>query len=770
MIDGVTVAVCTGTLYDSGGASSGYGANENITMTICPENPGSEVTILDFTDFDLDYSDRLCIYDGVNTSATLIGCYTGTQLLGGSVQASGNNPTGCVTVEFISDDWNESTGFSAAISCGLPCQGFSLSFASSDPAFNSIGAIPLCQNGSVDLEVSANFYENNNFYAQTNANTSFSWSIGGESYTGLTATQSFTEPGYYPVLVTAVDANGCTQDSVLTTAVFVSTPPAISVNQLLGDSVICLGDSVTFEGLGATQDIEVNVGAIEAGVTFLPDGAGQSFTSTVTVDEFPDNAFVTSMEDVTSICIEMEHSYLGDLEAYIECPDGSTVVLINSYDPGAIAGGYSGGGIFLGEPIDDDYDLTEGVGWNYCFSSTEATWGSMTTEIMASNTIQVGSFDESMNPNGVYLPETGFENFVGCPLNGDWTITIVDNITSDNGYIFNWGISLADYLVPFNGYTFQDSIVNVTWQNDPTIVGTTATQMTATMDTAGVYNYTFEITNNYGCTYDTTISVTVLDTAFIDVTSINGCEPLIVPFTNNSTGNNIANLVWDYGDGTVDTLAFNDAPTHVYSDPGLYSVQLSTIGQCGSSRSYDDFVEVYENPDASFVAPGFIGEYDPSANLLNMSANADTFQWFVNSIFVGNETDLSYTFPAVDCYQVMLKASNQNGCVDSTSKEVCVEGINTLYVPNAFSPDGQLGNNEFTVVGTGDVYEDLELFIFDRWGNNIFYSQDIRKGWDGRGPNGKPMEIGVYVYRIRSKEGVGDDDPIDMLGHVTLIR
>jgi hypothetical protein len=110
MQDGVTENTCTGTFYDSGGPNNDYGDNENFVYTICPDDPNGDglLTVLEFTEFGLPGgSDNMIIYDSdTNDPATEIGTFTGSFNANQELQyitASESNPSGCLTIEFISD-------------------------------------------------------------------------------------------------------------------------------------------------------------------------------------------------------------------------------------------------------------------------------------------------------------------------------------------------------------------------------------------------------------------------------------------------------------------------------------------------------------------------------------------------------------------------------------------------------------------------------------------------------------------------------------------
>ncbi len=107
--------------YDSGGATGTYGDNENLVTTICAQN-ADEFIILEFTAFSTQLnSDVMTIYDGDDTSAPLIGTYSGGNNPG-QVIASDTNISGCITIQFITNGTGNTTGFEADIICAVPCQ------------------------------------------------------------------------------------------------------------------------------------------------------------------------------------------------------------------------------------------------------------------------------------------------------------------------------------------------------------------------------------------------------------------------------------------------------------------------------------------------------------------------------------------------------------------------------------------------------------------------------------------------------------------------
>ena len=91
-----------------------------------------------------------------------------------------------------------------------------------------------------------------------------------------------------------------------------------------------------------------------------------------------------------------------------------------------------------------------------------------------------------------------------------------------------------------------------------------------------------------------------------------------------------------------------------------------------------------------------------------------------------------------------------------------------IYVPNAFSPNDDGTNDIFYAKGEG--IKEFKMYIFDRWGNQVFFSDDISKGWDGRFLNktGEMVLEDVYVWKIELKNYKGE--PRLLKGTVSLLK
>ncbi|MBL0260063.1 MAG: gliding motility-associated C-terminal domain-containing protein [Saprospiraceae bacterium] len=112
-----------------------------------------------------------------------------------------------------------------------------------------------------------------------------------------------------------------------------------------------------------------------------------------------------------------------------------------------------------------------------------------------------------------------------------------------------------------------------------------------------------------------------------------------------------------------------------------------------------------------------------------------------------------------------LKYLNQYGCDSLVTLDARVRKCNHIYVPNVFSPNGDNINDYFDIYGI-DV-DKFELYIYDRWGEQIYYTQEIEKKWDGTF-RGQAMNPGVFVFLIKGK--YFDQTPFLFTGDITLIK
>ena len=598
-------------LTDAGGIDGDYGPNESYTKTICIE-PGNESFLeviispeLYGDTWDMDPDAEFIVYDGADATAPILGTFNpATDPDGILLHASGT----CLTFSFISGEGGGGAGFEAHITCTQPQQDFTVS-AVTTPGFQPglpDSTIFICVGDSITATAITNYPlsdASGNGYEQSDESSFFFWKMGdGTSYSGYGLTEIshvYDQEFGYHVTLQVTDVEGLSRQFAF--YVLTSTRPDFSNIAL--DDTLCIGGETMLIGGITPQDsvgFEAMPGAILGGgmvgnMTFLPDGNQNNYTTTITIDDFPDGMVMENVGDIVSICTNMEHSYLGDLEMWITCPDGTETILFNANGSGYLPGGFGGGGTFLGD-ANDDGSNDPGIGFDYCFSA-DADWGTFPEEYNAGNFVDVNTFNsgQAMAP-GTYQPETGFENFIGCPLNGDWTIYVRDNLSIDNGYIFSWSIQFNPQIDPTTVY-YTPEIVDAGWEDNDDIVANGDTSITVAPDAPGNNAYTFWVEDNFGCHHDTTIYVYIRPELDLGDDQL-ACERMITLQPQNAP----AGGVWDVLSAPTDTseavFTENEMGNGVtdieVNDYGYYTFMM-TENNCG----YSDTIQVYFPPAPS---------------------------------------------------------------------------------------------------------------------------------------------------------------------------
>ena len=591
---------------DDGGSGSNYSGSFNDTITICPDLPnGPKLSITFGTNagltWDVDGSDSIYVFDGPSVNAPLLGVHNSVTDPTGFNYASSfqNNPSGCLTFVFVSDGATEGTGWGANLVCTNPPQPMGphieayVNGSGSDALVPAdTGYVDVCPGDSVLFVANPDLlyaFENTGYgYSQNVEDLTYDWQFSDGTVGANNDSVWFVPPSSNGYLVELSITDDFPQTIFMDCKVRVSVPPDFTGTGPLEDTVCFDEETVLLGGANNTDTVGVDLppgsfqfGGSVAGLTALPDGSGINYSTDINMSGFAPGATFSSPSDLQDICITMEHSYLGDLEVWLECPDGTAVTLLNSYGPGQIPGGFGGGGTYLGEPVDGNLG-TAGNGYEYCFSEINNTWGDFPTEFANNNFINLTSppapsAGNTMNPNGVYLPEETYANFNGCPLNGDWTLFVRDNIGIDDGFIFEWGLYFDPTLFP-NNETYQTTITDAFWSPDPAITSglNNDTLITVNPSTPGDHSFTFNVEDNFGCTYDTTVMVHVLDTVAV-VNSLDTtvfCATDSVPLWTAASG--LEPFTYEWQDGQVGDTAYFDI-----SENGTEEYLVTIADACG---------------------------------------------------------------------------------------------------------------------------------------------------------------------------------------------
>jgi hypothetical protein len=216
---------------------------------------------------------------------------------------------------------------------------------------------------------------------------------------------------------------------------------------------------------------------------------------------------------------------------------------------------------------------------------------------------------------------------------------------------------------------------------------------------------------------------------------------------------NIDSVFWEFGDGATSNAL---SPVHLYSNAGTYKVRLTELF---NGQPFRDSISltIYTLPVVASLGDTIL-VYSGSSVKLHAGGGFIEYLWSTGS------TDSVITVESGGNYNVTVK--DIHCCTNTDSVFV---NVFKFYVPNAFRPEGV--NSIFKAI---TVYQDISfsMYIYDRWGQQVFYSNDINKGWNGS-TGGQICMPGVYAWVIYI-DSLGNDiitsGKIVLKGTVTLLR
>lgn len=256
-----------------------------------------------------------------------------------------------------------------------------------------------------------------------------------------------------------------------------------------------------------------------------------------------------------------------------------------------------------------------------------------------------------------------------------------------------------------------------------------------------------------------------------------GCVPFRLTLLRDSrVMHDEETYLWEFGDGETST---EKVPVHDYKKIGTYHVKLTVTGDGGVNYAFA-VVYVLPNPKVSFTLyPEQV--MLPKATIKGQNKTEGdnlSFMWNFGDGEYSNDRSPIHTYTSAGKFLVTLEATNTQlaDCRSSDTLSMIVRPAGNLVFPNVFQPsnDGSNGglysendraNEVFHPYGEG--VSDYILRVYDRWGEQIFESDDIKRGWDGY-TNGRLCETGVYTWRATGHFFNGE--VFDLRGNVTLLR
>ncbi len=649
---------------------------------------------------------------------------------------------------------------------------------------------PLSTIGSVISDVTCALGMNGQASAAVTGGTSpynYSWN----STTAQTTANAINlGAGAYTVIIS--DANGCTSSQTVN----ITEPPAIT-STITSTAVTCYG------GSDGSTSITVNGGVGPYSVSWSSSPV-QSGNSAINL---PAGVIFATITDANG-CTSFTSANISQPPALSAVMSGATPVSCN--------GGSNGSASVLTSGGTAPYSYT----WNTApqqFTSTASSMsaGMFTVTVTDANGCATISTVTITQPTPVLVavsqgdticPATPFAvNAQGSGGTGNYTYNWSPNLGNGNAYtvftnsLTTWTVSAVDANGCISSPTtitadvFQFSPADLTVTSNPQIcAGSSSTITTSVTGNTGpltwnwtnnlngpgphiVYpntttTYSVNVTNICGVVVpvSTTINVNPLPLVNVPSQYANGCDAIRMNFTDTSTANAGCFYAWNFGDNSTGT----GSPTfHDYAQGGTYTVSVvvtSPFGCVGVSSAQVSLI-IYDSPTAGFnITEDHLSIIEPMAVFSNTSSgNTIGWMWDFGDSTTSTLASPSHTYQRTGTFNVRLITTANGGCPDTLEQPLEVDPEFTVFIPNAFTPNGDATNDVWFVYG--EEITTIDIKIFDRWGSLIFESADLYEGWDGRANGGSEIaQQDVYVYKVFIKDYEGKQHKIT--GHVSLLK
>ncbi|MBX7183155.1 MAG: gliding motility-associated C-terminal domain-containing protein, partial [Bacteroidia bacterium] len=544
-----------------------------------------------------------------------------------------------------------------------------------------------------------------------------------EDPTGLCA-------GAYGVIVT--DNNGCPFTLPVTI-----TEPAQPI-AITGTTI----DASCFGGNNGTIDITVTGGT----PTYT-----YSWTNNAGNNEDPINLvagnYTVTVVDQTGVCtLDQTFTILEPTEVVVTASPDQTICISNSTTISANAAGGVGPYTYSWTSLPGDPSLTAGANsQNPSVSPTANTTYSVTA------TDAAGCVSTLADDVVINLME---------PLNLSLTVSgsnpICLNESSEISFSATGGDGNYAYLLD------NSTIVQSPYGVTPL---TTTTYSVEVSDGCGTPSQTATVTITVNPLPDIQLSANVTE----------GCEDLRVNLVSDITNCTGAVWDWNFGDNgpNAQQTTFSGSTTYVFENPGTFTISITATStdNCVNSAVFTDYITVHPEPVAGFIGkPQITTIMEPSVEFVDESIGASTWYYeFLDDASTSADTNPVHTYRDTGIFIVQQTVITEFGCTDYATDTIEIRPVYSMYIPNAFTPNGNYQNELYSMVGEGYIEGTFEMFIYNRWGEELYRTRSLEHPWDGKDRTGKECPLGVYVYLARVKSGE-DKKYKTYSGHFTLVR
>ncbi len=275
--------------------------------------------------------------------------------------------------------------------------------------------------------------------------------------------------------------------------------------------------------------------------------------------------------------------------------------------------------------------------------------------------------------------------------------------------------------------------------------------------------YTVTVTDSNGCSTNATVTINNPDSLLSTVSSTDAyCNGLCIGTATVSATGGSGNYTYQWSDPQSQSTS-----TATQLCPGNYSVIITDANGCTTTENVQVLFSTFVPPLVATANPSTI--YVGQTVALNATQNNSYNYVWDPPDYLTSTTIYNPQAAPINNITYVVTITDPNGCanidtVTITVKEVLCEEPE-IFIPNAFTPDGDLKND--VVYVRGNTIKKLTFRIYDRWGEKVFETNDPSIGWDGT-YKGEKANPAVYVYYVEAI--CFDDQKFYKQGNITLIR
>ena len=632
------------------------------------------------------------------------------------------------------------------------------------PVLNVIGSNITCEGQPVSLSVSG-------------ANT-FIWSpsTGLDTTAGNTVSANPSLTQVYTIIGT--DLNSC--EGLINHPISVLQNPNVSIST--PKDSICIGNSTVLTANGASSytwtaasSLNINIGNIVSATpttttTYSVLGTasnGCASTSFITIHVNP-LPILSVSPNVATIC---EGDNLGmtiiGAQNFIWSP---ALGLNTTIGPNVIA-----------TPITNSFYTITGTDINGCSDIISTiinvnpkpviTLSPSSADICEGASVSISSFGAD---SYLWSPAFGLNSTINSSVianpNATTNYTVLgtdfNNCTNITNFQLNVGINPIVAIIPENPIICEGENISLIasgasqyiWKPAITLSAGVGIMVSASPNVSTTY--TLVGTDAIGCvdSISTTISVNPLPSATINQNSETticwGDSAVIIV---DLSGNPTWNLSYALNGVFQKQINATNNPLLIFVDiDGNYTIPIVTdANDCSAVGTGNLMLNILNRPIASFdFYPQSTDMLNPEITFTNKSIFANSFYWDFGDGFSNfDEYSPLHDYFEAGTYQVSLIVIN-GICSDTIQQTLTIDPVYSLYVPDVFTPNNDGLNDIF--YPKGKSISEFEMYIYNRWGEEVFFTTDIKEGWSGKVNNDAKVIAGYYSYKIKITDDLGE--------------